>query len=67
MARRLPQLPRFVETLWGVVVEKLLTPKETAELLGLKTATLTGVVWNKTVCPDGTNSSQNGGTCAGHL
>jgi len=34
---------------------------------GLKTATLTGVIWNKTVCPDGTNSSQNGGTCAGHL
>jgi hypothetical protein len=34
---------------------------------GLKTATLTGVVWNKTVCPDGTNSNQDGGTCAGHL
>jgi hypothetical protein len=34
---------------------------------GLKTATLAGVVWNKTECPDGTNSSQDGGTCAGHL
>jgi hypothetical protein len=34
---------------------------------GLKTATLTGVIWNKTGCPDGTNSSQDGGTCVGHL
>ena len=35
--------------------------------LGLKTATLTNVVWSKTVCPDGTNSSNDGGTCAGHV
>jgi hypothetical protein len=34
---------------------------------GLKTATLTGVTWSKTACPDGTNSSQDGGTCVGHL
>jgi hypothetical protein len=34
---------------------------------GLKTATLTGVVWTKTTCPDGTNSSNDGGTCVGHL
>jgi hypothetical protein len=34
---------------------------------GLKTATLTNVVWSKTTCPDGTSSSTNGGTCVGHL
>ena len=34
---------------------------------GLKTATLTSVVWYKTACPDGTNSSNDGGTCIGHL
>lgn len=33
------------------------------------TATLTGVIWSNTWCPDGTNSSDpgNGGTCLGHL
>jgi uncharacterized protein YjbI with pentapeptide repeats len=34
---------------------------------GLKTAALSNVVWAQTQCPDGTNSSQNGGTCVGHL
>jgi uncharacterized protein YjbI with pentapeptide repeats len=34
---------------------------------GLSTATLTGVVWTNTLCPDGTNSNANGRTCAGHL
>jgi hypothetical protein len=34
---------------------------------GLLTATLTGVIWNKTVCPDHTTSNQDGGTCVGHL
>jgi uncharacterized protein YjbI with pentapeptide repeats len=34
---------------------------------GLKTATLTNVVWSKTACPDGSNSNQDGGTCVGHL
>jgi hypothetical protein len=34
---------------------------------GMKPATLTGVIWNKTACPDGTNSDQDGGTCLGHL
>lgn len=33
---------------------------------GLGTASLSGVVWNKTVCPDGTNSNNDGGTCVGH-
>jgi len=40
-----------------------------ADLTG---ATLTGanldsVVWDRTFCPDGTNSDANGGTCLGHL
>jgi hypothetical protein len=34
---------------------------------GLKTATLTNVVWSKTTCPDGTLSTTDGGTCVGHL
>jgi uncharacterized protein YjbI with pentapeptide repeats len=35
-----------------------------ADLTG---ATLTGVIWAHTICPDGTNSDDNGGTCVGHL
>ncbi len=35
-----------------------------ADLAG---ADVTGVIWLDTVCPDGTNSSHDGGTCAGHL
>jgi hypothetical protein len=34
---------------------------------GLKTATLTNVIWSKTTCPDGTLSTNDGGTCLGHL
>jgi uncharacterized protein YjbI with pentapeptide repeats len=30
-------------------------------------ATLTGVAWSNAVCPDGSNSGKNGGTCVGHL
>ncbi len=30
-------------------------------------ATLNGVTWLNTVCPDGTNSNNDGGTCVGHL
>ncbi|MGO9198588.1 MAG: pentapeptide repeat-containing protein [Acidimicrobiales bacterium] len=33
----------------------------------LKGSDLKGVTWNDTVCPDGTNSSKDGGTCKGHL
>ncbi len=29
-------------------------------------AVVTGVIWSNTTCPDSTNSSSNGGTCAGH-
>jgi uncharacterized protein YjbI with pentapeptide repeats len=28
---------------------------------------LTGVVWSNTICPDGTNSNNDGGTCANNL
>jgi uncharacterized protein YjbI with pentapeptide repeats len=34
---------------------------------GMATATLTGAIWNNTICPDGTNSNNNGNTCVGHL
>ncbi len=39
-----------------------------ADLTGadLTGATLTGVIWSATTCPDGSNSDQNGRTCAGH-
>jgi hypothetical protein len=30
-------------------------------------ATLTGITWAQTTCPDGTNSNTNGYTCIGHL
>jgi uncharacterized protein YjbI with pentapeptide repeats len=30
-------------------------------------ATLTGVIWFHTTCPDGTNSNRDGGTCANNL
>jgi uncharacterized protein YjbI with pentapeptide repeats len=33
----------------------------------LNSATLTGVKWNNTTCPDGTNSNADAGTCIGHL
>lgn len=41
-----------------------------ADFLGaqnMDTANLTGVTWNNTTCPDGTNSDNNGNTCIGHL
>jgi uncharacterized protein YjbI with pentapeptide repeats len=34
---------------------------------GLKPSNLSGVIWNKTTCPDNTNSSQDGGTCLNNL
>jgi len=34
---------------------------------GLKTATLTNVLWRNTACPDGSTSGADGGTCVGHL
>lgn len=30
-------------------------------------ATLVGVTWNDTTCPDGTNSDNDGGTCVNNL
>lgn len=30
-------------------------------------ATLSGATWSNTICPDGTNSNDNGNTCSGHL
>lgn len=29
-------------------------------------AIVTGVIWSNTICPDGTNSNKDGGTCIGH-
>jgi uncharacterized protein YjbI with pentapeptide repeats len=34
---------------------------------GLDSATLTNTIWSNTICPDGTNSDANSGTCEGHL
>ena len=33
----------------------------------LQAASLYGTVWSDTVCPDGTNSDADGGTCSNHL
>ena len=30
-------------------------------------ATLAGIIWSNATCPDGTNSTGDGGTCIGHL
>lgn len=35
------------------------------DAIGLNTATLTGVVWTQTTCPNGSNSGSAGGTCVG--
>jgi len=35
------------------------------DAIGLNTATLTGVVWTQTICPNGSNSGSAGGTCVG--
>jgi hypothetical protein len=35
--------------------------------VGLKTATLSNVIWSKTARPDGTLRTNDGGTCGGHL
>jgi uncharacterized protein YjbI with pentapeptide repeats len=39
-----------------------------ANLTGVSThaSTFNGVTWSNTTCPDGTNSDNDGGTCAGH-
>lgn len=34
---------------------------------GLTSANLSNVTWSATECPDGTNSSKDGGSCQGHL
>jgi len=34
---------------------------------GMASATLTGVIWDQTTCPDRTKSKKDGGTCLGHL
>ena len=33
---------------------------------GLDLADITGMTWSNTLCPDYTNSDDNGGTCEGH-
>jgi uncharacterized protein YjbI with pentapeptide repeats len=44
-----------------------LTNSNLSGATGLTTATLTGVVWQSTTCPDGSSSDKNGGTCVGHF
>jgi hypothetical protein len=34
---------------------------------GMGTANVSGTIWSNTVCPDGTNSNNNGNTCEGHF
>jgi uncharacterized protein YjbI with pentapeptide repeats len=35
--------------------------------IGLSTANLTNIIWSNTICPDGTISNANRGTCIGHF
>lgn len=39
----------------------------TLEGTNLSKSNVSGVTWNNTTCPDGTNSDDNNGTCEGHL
>jgi uncharacterized protein YjbI with pentapeptide repeats len=43
------------------------TEQRSGRAYNLGSANLTGVNWNHTTCPDGTNSDDNGDTCVGHL
>ena len=43
------------------------TTQEFSRFMQLIGATLTGVHWSNTTCPDGTNSDNDGNTCVGHL
>jgi uncharacterized protein YjbI with pentapeptide repeats len=42
---------------------------QNADLTGanLTEVDLSGALWSNTICPDGTNSDNDGGTCLGHL
>ena len=44
-----------------------LTGANLLDATGLKTATLTNVIWSKTTCPDGSVTAKTGGACLGHL
>ena len=54
---------------WLVNADLSNTKLSFANLTGAKTtgASFGGASWGKTTCPDGTNSSNDGGTCIGHL
>ncbi len=45
------------------------TKADLSDAINLTTANRAGVVWDDTICPDGTNSGAAalGGTCEGHL
>ena len=45
----------------------VLTGVDFTDATGLDSATLTGVDWDSTTCPDGSNSDDNDDTCSGHL
>jgi Pentapeptide repeats (9 copies) len=44
-----------------------LTDADFNSATNMDTATLTGVTWSNTICPDGTNSDNNSNTCVDHF
>lgn len=44
-----------------------LTNADLKGAMGMSTATLTGITWSGTMCPDGTSSGKDGGTCVSNL
>jgi uncharacterized protein YjbI with pentapeptide repeats len=44
-----------------------LTHTDLKDAIGMASATLTGAIWDQTICPDKTKSKKDGGTCLGHL
>jgi uncharacterized protein YjbI with pentapeptide repeats len=70
-------IPASLPTSWYLVFGYLVGPganltnanftRANLDGIDLTGAILTGVTWNDTICPDGTNSDNDGGTCLSNL
>lgn len=56
-----------LSTLTGVNLTSADLSHATLSGATLTNANLTNVIWDATICPDNTNSDDNGNTCIGHL
>ena len=51
----------------GSLVNVNFTDADLGGVDGIDLADVTGAIWSNTLCPDFTNSDDNGGTCVGHM